>query len=187
LAAVNLEKSQTGKDVKTNAQSVALAESLLGELKGTTAMGRLVIDLKKILSVGTDEKEEESQQVVLKDGDKLYIPAKTQEVTIIGEVQQTTSHLYSDYKSRDDYIAMSGGLTHKADDNRIYIVRANGAVISDESTGWFGDSDEVRPGDTIVVPLDAERMKPLTFWTSIVQIVYQLGIAAAAWNTVGVF
>jgi len=35
--------------------------------------------------------------------------------------------------------------------------------------------------------LDAERMKSLTLWTNVSQIIYQIGIAAASWNAVGVF
>ena len=50
-----------------------------------------------------------------------------------------------------------------------------------------GSGDEVYPGDTIVVPLDAERLPALVRLTNISQIVYQLGVAAAAWNTIGVF
>ena len=32
--------------------------------------------------------------VLVKDGDKLVIPKKTQEITILGEVQSPTSHVY---------------------------------------------------------------------------------------------
>ncbi|NOZ53735.1 MAG: hypothetical protein GXP08_11470 [Gammaproteobacteria bacterium] len=188
LAAISLEKSQsTTTDVRADNQSVALAASLLKQLRSTKAIGRLVIDLKAMLAEEeSDDEFGETQRLVLKNGDKLYVPAKTQEITIIGEVQQSTSHLYSSNLSRDDYVNLSGGLTYKADDDRIYIVRANGAVVSDENTGWFGGSKYVKPGDTIVVPLDADRMRPLTLWTNITQIIYQLGIAAAAWQTVGI-
>jgi len=188
LAAMSLEQSQsTTSDKKADNQSVTLAASLLKQLRSTKAIGRLVIDIEAVLAEESDEEFSEIQRLILKNNDKLYVPAKTQEVTIIGEVQQSTSHLYSSNLSRDDYVNLSGGLTYKADDDRIYIVRANGAVISDENTGWFGGSQYVKAGDTIVVPLDADRMRPLTLWTNITQIIYQLGIAAAAWQTVGVF
>lgn len=190
LAAVSLEQSQDQtKDNKPDAQSVTLANSLLKQLRSTKAMGRLVIDLKNLLAMDADSQDDSSgtQHVTLKDGDKLFIPQKTQEVTIIGEVQQSTSHLYSSNLNRDDYVNLSGGTTFKADSDRIYIVRANGAVVSEENTSWYENSKVVKPGDTIVVPLDAERMKPLTLWTNVTQIIYQLGIAAAAWQTVGVF
>ena len=45
----------------------------------------------------------------------------------------------------------------------------------------------MKPGDTIVVPVDVERMSPLLYWTSISQIMYQLGVAAASWHAVGLF
>ena len=36
---------------------------------------------------------------------------------------------------------------------------------------------------SIVVPLDTERVKPIVFWTSATQILYNLAIAAAAVNS----
>lgn len=184
LAAVSLEQSQNQLKDQQDIQSVAMANSLLRQLKETRAMGRLVIDLQKVIDGATEEAG--TEKIILKDGDKLFVPARTQEVTIIGEVQQSTSHLYSSGLSRDDYVNLSGGMTYKADEDRIYIVRANGAVVSENNSSWYQDGNTVLPGDTIVVPLNADRMKPLTLWTNVTQIIYQLGIAAAAWQTVGV-
>ena len=82
--------------------------------------------------------------------------------------------------NRDDYIAKSGGLTSRADQRRIYVVRANGEVVADSGVRWFQSNagGGVRPGDSIVVPLDVDQ--PLARWTAISQIIYQLAIAAAA-------
>jgi hypothetical protein len=162
-----------------------MASSLLKQLKSTKAVGRLVIDLPGLLA--SRDEEEGSGDILLKDGDKLVVPGLTQEVTILGEVQHSTSHLYRKGLSVQQYINSSGGMTYRADEDRIYVVRANGAVVPSHSAEWFGDNLEVRPGDTIVVPLDAERMKTLTLWTNISQIIYQIGIAAASWNAVGIF
>ena len=106
-------------------------------------------------------------------------------MTVIGEVQTTTSHFYRSDLSRDDYIGLSGGTTNKADRGRIYIVRADGSVVSSESSGWFRRSGQVamRPGDTIVVPLDTERMPALPMWQAVTGILYNLAIAAAAVNS----
>ena len=38
----------------------------------------------------------------------------------------------------------------------------------------------MKPGDTIVVPLDTERLPALPTWQAVTQILYNLGIAAAA-------
>jgi len=114
---------------------------------------------------------------------------RPREVTVIGEVQYATSHLYEPGLQRDDYIARSGGVTKQADRKRVYVVHADGEVVSTEQAGWFrrSGSDEMRPGDTIVVPIDAERMAPLARWAAVSQIIYQLALAAASAHSVGVF
>lgn len=181
LAAMDLQRTQTTIDQQ---QSFVLATSLLKQLKSTKAIGRLVINIDSLALDSKRYKEEED--VILRDGDKIYIPPFTQEVTILGEVQHATSHLYRNGLTVKNYIDSSGGMTYRADDDRVYIVRANGAVLPAKSTEWSSKRTKVRPGDTIVVPLDAERIKPLALWTNISQILYQLGLAAASWNVVGV-
>jgi protein involved in polysaccharide export with SLBB domain len=119
----------------------------------------------------------------MKDGDRIMVPRRAQEVTVLGEVQTTTSHLYQPGLSRDDYVSLSGGTTQKADTSRTYVVRADGSVVS-PGGGWFGrTATDIRPGDSIVVPLDAERMRPLPLWIAVTQIIYQMAIAAAAVNS----
>jgi polysaccharide export outer membrane protein len=163
------------------AQALSVGQSLISQLKTTRAVGRLVIDIDKLLASPRGS----SYDVALREGDRLIIPKMKQEVTVIGEVQTTTSHFYRANLSRDDYIGLSGGMTRKADRSRIYIVRADGSVISSESNGWFRRSANaaMRPGDTIVVPLDTERMPALPLWQAVTSIVYNLAIAAAAVNS----
>lgn len=182
LAAVDLEKAQASTDEQ---RSVGMASSLLNQLRSTKALGRLVINLPEMLEAEAENAE--VRDVLLRDGDKLFVPPLTQEVTILGEVQHATSHLYTPNITVSEYIGKSGGLTYRADEDRIYVVRANGEVLPSHAADWFSSNLDVRPGDTIVVPLDAERMKPLTLWTSVSQIIYQIGIAAASWNAVGIF
>jgi protein involved in polysaccharide export with SLBB domain len=162
-------------------QALSVGQSLLTQLKATKAVGRLVIDLNRVMNspIGS------ADDVVLREGDRLIIPKQKQEVTVIGEVQNGTSHFYRDELSRDDYISLSGGATRKADRGRIYVVRADGSVISSENSGWFRRSGQVamRPGDTIVVPLDTERMPALPLWQAVTSILYNLAIAAAAVNS----
>jgi protein involved in polysaccharide export with SLBB domain len=93
-------------------------------------------------------------------------------------VQSPTSHVYEPGLTRNDYIAKSGGITQKADKKRIYVVRANGDVISGERQGWFrrSQSIDMHPGDTIVVPLDTERVRALPLWQAVTTIIYNLAI-----------
>jgi protein involved in polysaccharide export with SLBB domain len=178
LAATALRGAQASQDA---GQALAVGQSLLEQLKRTKAVGRLVIDLDQLVRVAPGSE----QDVVLRDGDNLIIPKMRQEVMVIGEVQNSTSHFFRDELSRDDYLGLSGGLTRKADRGRIYIVRADGSVVSNESAGWFRRSSQVAmmPGDTVVVPLDTERMPALPLWQAVTQILYNLAIAAAAVNS----
>ncbi len=181
LAALALQGTQTTIPGQMNqaAQAVVVGQSLLDSLRDIDPVGRLVIDLDKVMNAEPGS----HYDVVLKDGDRLLVPERTQEVTVLGEVQSGTSHLWDPTLSRDDYIRLSGGTTQKADKSRIYIVRANGSVVSGGNTWFRGDSLGVKPGDTIVVPLDAERMRPLPMWTAITTIIYNLAVAVAAVNS----
>ena len=180
LAATALQASATNQGQVS--QAITVGQSLLNQLKTTAAVGRLVINLDVILATTSGNAY---QDVTLRNGDRLIIPKQKQEVTVLGEVQTTTSHLYQTNFSRDDYIALSGGFTRKADTGRVYVVRADGSVISSEAAGWFRRSSNVaiRPGDSIVVPLDTERMPPLPLWQAVTTIIYNLAIAAAAVNS----
>ena len=174
LAAASLENQP--QDTKI---AQADAQQLLDSMADIRPTGRMVIDLNNILD------KPELFDITLKDGDRLKIPMQPQAVTVIGEVQFATSHLYSANLSAEDYIDRSGGLTFKADKKRIYIIKANGSVYLPGDSRWFSlRGEQLEAGDTVVVPLDADRMKPLTLWASISQIIYHMALGAAA---VGIF
>src|SRR6185312_12363223 len=160
--------------------ALSVGQSLLTQIRSSTAVGRLVIDLPGIVRAPTGSPKD----IILRDGDRLIVPKFQQEVTVIGEVQTATSHLYRPELSRDDYIAQSGGVTRRADRDRTYVVRGDGSVVANDSGRWFSRSAvDIRPGDTIVVPLDTERMPALPFWQAVTQIIYNLAISAAAVNS----
>jgi polysaccharide export outer membrane protein len=189
LAALSLEAVSTsavtnggGGGGAGAGQALAIGQQLIQQLRNTKPVGRLVIDVHKVIN----GRPGGPGDVLLRNGDVLLIPKKTQEVTVLGEVQGPTSHIYRVGQSRDDYIAASGGTTQKADRKRIYIVRANGDVVNGGRSGWFRRSHavEVRPGDTIVVPLNTERVAALPLWTSVTTIIYNLAIALLAIHSV---
>jgi protein involved in polysaccharide export with SLBB domain len=178
IAAVSLMAAQeVGRDAS---QPLSVGQSLLTSLREAKPVGRLVINIDRSISA----KPGSEQDIVLKNGDRLLVPRVTQEVTVIGEVQSTTSHLYKRDLARDDYIAMSGGLTPRADQNHIFVVRADGSVVTKSGNAWFNSGGvDIRTGDTIVAPLDTERMRPLPLWQSVTSIIYNLAISAAAVNS----
>lgn len=170
IAAANIEQ-QDDKE-KVNVQD---AQQLLKNIEDVRPLGRMVIDLPLLVS------KPEQQDVRILSGDTLHVPRHKQSVTVVGEVQFPTSHLFEAKLDVQDYIERSGGTNLKADKSRVYVVKANGRVFLPQKSGWFSrDMVNVEPGDTVVVPLDADRIKSLTLWTSVSQIVYQVALGAAA-------
>jgi len=172
IAASELEDAAAGKG-----SSLKDAEGLLNALAGTEALGRLVISLDDIMSAKTED-------IQLKDLDRLVVPTLRQEISVLGEVQHSASHLYHGEWTVNDYLEKSGGVSSRSDEDRIYVVKADGSVFLPNQSGWLThQNSELSPGDTIVVPLDTDRLKTLTLWTNVSQIVYQLALGAAAVNS----
>jgi len=171
-----LQSAAAGQGGSANALSVG--QSLLGQLKTYKAVGRMVIDLPRLTGAAVGS----TYDVILRDGDTLSVPRFQQQVTVIGEVQTATSHLYNPKLSRDDYIALSGGVTRRADRGKIYVVRASGSVVAAGGSRWFehNGSVTIKPGDTIVVPLDTEHIPALPLWTQVSQILYNIAVAVLA-------
>lgn len=178
VLALRATATTAGANLGNATNALVVGRSLLTELQAEKAVGRLVINLHCILN----EPANSPCDVYLRDGDKLYVPKFEQEVSVIGEVQDPTSHLYNPNASRDDYVRLSGGLTAQADGKRVYVVRADGSVVANEGSRWFnrGSNIQIEPGDTIVVPINATQMLPLPFWQAVTGIVYNVAIAAAA-------
>ena len=164
--------------VSSNSLSYDEMNKLLNDLASVEAVGRLVIDLPMIV--------EDKQRLVLQNGDALYVPSKRDSVSVIGEVNYATSHLFQQGITVDDYIDLSGGLKERAADERIYIIKANGSVKIPSTGSWFAvnDTNTLEAGDTIVVPMNSDYMDNLTLWSTATQIVYQLGVAVAAISSI---
>ena len=159
-------------------QSIDLAEisSITETLQNFEGKGRLLLDLDKALAGVAGE------NLVLADGDRLAIPQKSLTVSIIGQVRRQGTHVFqSDYDVKD-YVSLAAGMTSRADKKAMYIVKANGAVMS-AKTSWLKFSNpqqQLAPGDTIVVPVNNRYKDNLSSWRDITQIVYQSAVALAA-------
>ena len=157
------------------AQQVDQVRGLLEDVQSSRPVGRMVINLPAVLA------DSGYQPIRLQDGDELTVPAIPQAVSVFGEVQFPTSHLHTAGLTVDDYLERSGGPTRQADEDRIYVVKADGSVMLPEQSAWFGGrSQQLQPGDTIIVPIDVDRLNQLELWTNVSQIVYQMALGAAA-------
>ena len=153
------------------------AQKLLADITKLEPVGRLVINLPEIMT-------NNSGQILLEGGDVLYVPTMKNSINVIGQVQVGSSHLYDGAMSAEDYIAQSGGVKKRADAERIYVISASGRIRMLEESNWFSavSDSSLKPGDTIVVPLDYEYMNDLTLWSTATQIIYNAAVAVAAIN-----
>jgi len=176
LANISLAAGSEG----TAAKAKSVADGLLARLKNSKSTGRLVIDLDEQVA------REAESSIVVRDGDKLFVPSLPYEVSVVGEVQFATSHLFNAKLDIKHYIQRSGGFTANADESRVFAVKSNGSVLTKANSGWFKSSNNkssLEAGDVIVVPIDLEKGRWLETLTSGTQVVYQLAVAAAAVNS----
>ena len=165
-------KSLTENSTVTYAES----QQIIADISKLNPIGRLVIELDKVL-------EDNDYKIALENGDSLYIPPVKNSVNVIGQVQVTSSHIYQKHLEAFDYIAASGGIKKRADEDRIYVVAANGSIKVLNNSGWFTSPEaSIKPGDTIVVPLNSDYTSNVDLWATATQLLYSSAVAVAAIN-----
>lgn len=144
-------------------------------LQSAKPAGRLLIDLPAAMS-GNLEADLE-----VEDGDVITIPVLSNTVSVIGEVRRVGTHLFQTGFTLQDYVDLSAGFTQRADDQGIYIVKANGSVVNTKRDLWrFSDNSTLLdPGDTIVIPINTEYKESLASWRDITQILYESIVSIA--------
>jgi protein involved in polysaccharide export with SLBB domain len=151
LKALPEGNTQDEKNAKLNA--LAQTDSTITQLSTTPPIGRVVIHIQSDIKSWKNTPAD----VALRDGDVLMIPKKANLVTVNGQVFNPTAISAQSGHSAKWYLSQAGGLTPLADKKAVFVVRADGSVLSAKNNGgsWFsGDplNTTLRPGDTIVVP-----------------------------------
>jgi len=173
IASLTLRRqSSSARYTSSPSEAMAIAD----QLGNAEPVGRMVISLNEILE------GQEQADVLLENKDKIYVPPLRKVISVIGEVQYTSSHQFNSHLTLEDYLNRSGGPKRQADVDRMYVIRANGSVMLPNNSFWFSSSvEDLEPGDTIVVPIDSDYLDTLSAWTSATQILYQVGVA---WNAI---
>ncbi len=184
-AQTSLEEEETAIILKTlNAK-----RQLLEKMRSAKPTGRMVVDLNKVVKMPNSDFD-----LKLQPGDRLIVKKRPDYVNVLGEVYNQTALLVVPGKKVGYYLSKVGGTTDTADEKQIYLVRADGTVISKRQSGMFGlstwDSEKdrwqlgsfedlrVHPGDTIIVPKKVEKYPWLRVVKSVTQIMYQIAVAA---------
>jgi hypothetical protein len=155
------------KNAKLNA--IAQTDSTITQLAANPPIGRVVIHIQSDINRWKNTPAD----VALRDGDILLIPKKANVVTVNGQVFNPTAISAQSGRSAKWYLSQAGGLTPIADKKAVFVIRADGSVLSAKNNGggWFsGDplSANLRPGDAIMVPEKTPKIGG-TNWTAIMQ------------------
>jgi protein involved in polysaccharide export with SLBB domain len=167
----------TAEDTAAFKQEADAQRALVGRLRTLRPTGRIVFNLPENPTIA------ELPDIELEGGDRVVVPQNPSQVSVFGTVFNESSFVYDPSNSVDDYLQLAGGPRKQADRSSIYLLRANGAVVSARQAGFLSTSingQKVMPGDAIVVPEDFERttwLRDLKDWT---QVFYQFGLGAAA-------
>jgi protein involved in polysaccharide export with SLBB domain len=179
-ATVSFSPSSTGQDQAAILQALQQQQQqTLNRLRSQPAAGRLVITISSNIS----EWENTPADIFLRAGDIITIPRRPNFVLAYGQVYNPTAITYEPGRPAEWYLAQAGGPTELALKKAIYVIRANGSVVSSQGSGWFKGSvlaTKLRPGDILVVPEKA--LGGSTAWKTALetaQLVANLAVAAA--------
>lgn len=191
-----VKKIETSNVTESGMQSddVQMLLGLIARMRTLPSQGRLTINLHEMIQNKLDTTNTKNQsQITLRDGDRLIIPQRINEVTVIGEVFRPSSHQFDSSFNLDDYIKMSGNYNELGDSKRVYVVKADGKVVSRTSAkrvlgiSWFSENtiSDIEPGDTIVIPMKVDRIDTLAMWKDVTQVLSNIAISVATMHTVG--
>jgi polysaccharide export outer membrane protein len=183
MMSVEVQTALSPQDMAAQSQMISTQKVLLENLKSAEPTGRVVVDLKPVAELA-----QTTSDLVLEDGDTIFIPKKPSTVSVLGAVYNPTALSFDQKQNKlRYYLAMTGGPTENAQEDAMYVVQANGTVISSKKTAWWSDFENTRlnPGDTVLVPERIIRPSYMRDFKDITQILYQ--IATTAGVTVALF
>jgi protein involved in polysaccharide export with SLBB domain len=167
------------------AQQQAQLKSQIERLRALKSNGRMSLELETRALALADLPE-----LALEDGDQISVPPVPSYVAAFGAVNNENVFIFKPGKTVAD-IVKSAGLADDADADQLFLLRADGSVLSrGDNNSLFGRpfaSIAVLPGDTLVVPTKLDRetgynatVRGLKDWT---QILSNLGLGLAAIKT----
>ncbi|MGQ0599432.1 SLBB domain-containing protein [Aquabacterium sp.] len=181
-AAASVSSSDAGvAQIRVQAEAQAQKQAL-DRLRNLKPSGRIMLGLNS-----DRDQPDKLPALRLENQDRLVVPARPDFVYVLGSVNTESSLIWRQGASVQQYLDQSG-LTSGADIDEIFVLRADGSVLS--NTGrWFSSvtGATVLPGDVIVLPEKADHESAWSVFTrnakDITQIVYQFSLGAAAIKT----
>jgi hypothetical protein len=115
-------------------------------------------------------------EIYLEEGDQVFIPRKTNIVLVQGEVAFPGAHTYVKGNNVEDYILLAGDFSHRANKDRVLVIKQNGRVANCKSHSKL-DNISIDRGDSVLV-LPKLEGKSIQITKDITQILYQIAVGA---------
>ena len=114
----------------------------------------VALDLKAIIG-----KPSIPANLLLADGDTIYIPKKSEMVRIQGGVYNPSLVNFDPNFNFRDYISQAGGLVERARKSRIYVSYPNGRTHRTNRFLFFRSYPKVEPGSTVTIPVKEPKQE----------------------------
>lgn len=172
---------QPGQTATDQQALLAMQQSALAQLAAIKPTGRVVLAMRPSAQTIDDIPD-----FPLEDNDAFYIPPRLSTVQVAGAVYNASAFRYEAGERLGRYLDAAGGPTREADTRRIFVIRADGSVVSRQSRNahFHGSYEKMRlqPGDAIVVPEKMRVSSKLNQFVQWTQLSSQLALTAAAMN-----
>jgi protein involved in polysaccharide export with SLBB domain len=169
----------SAQDIASANSAVTTERDLISKLELIRATGRLVLEVKPDTTGMASLPD-----LALEDGDSFTVPSVPANVNVVGAVYDQNSFIYATGRRVGDYLHLAGGPNRDADKKHIFVIRADGSVLSREANnGIWGntfDAAQMNPGDTLVVPEKTFRPSAMRGFLEWSQLFSQLAFGIAA-------
>lgn len=154
-----LIRRMTGEERRRQADAVRMAK--MGEGKDSISVEKL--NISETYTVGINLEKAVSNpgsdfDLVLREGDVLFVPEYINTVKISGAVMYPNTVLYKEGESLRYYINQAGGYGNMAKKRKAYVVYMNGTVSRLKAR----NSKAIEPGCEIIVPSKEEKKRMST-------------------------
>lgn len=182
-------QEQGQANLQQKAEALTMLKGMLTQSAQNQAIGRVVLDIPSFDGLPSSRAD-----IPLENGDRIIIPRRPSWVNVMGQVYGATAVAYDPALTVREYIDRAGGLTKDADKDQIFVVKANGSVISAASFDDTGRNHifpflplisgglmaaRLEPGDTVYVPASLLFVNPLRRTLDITQIIANSAQAVA--------
>lgn len=170
----NIASKITSPSVAGNADQSTLS-IVTNEIRNQDVSGRVVVefDLRKIaLNKNLD--------TTLQDGDSIFIPRKTNNIHILGEVKNPATIAYFQNITISGAIKSSGNYTEFADKKNIVIIEPDGSINFVTNRWGMISSSDLQPGSIIYIPREIGEIEGIDKWAIYTPIIGNLALSLAS-------